>query len=62
MEVEKRKKKTRREKRKPRTRLMRQQKPCRRSQKIAAGDLIVLSVDESKGADDPLKLALRRFM
>jgi hypothetical protein len=41
---------------------MRQQKPCRRSQKIAAGDLIVLSVDESKGADDPLKLALRRFM
>lgn len=62
MEVEKRKKKTRREKRKPRTRLMRQQMPCKKSQKIAAGDLIVLSGDESNGADDPLKLPLRRLL
>lgn len=59
-EVEKRNKKTSREKRKPRKRLMRQQRPWSTSQKIADGDLMELSEDESKGPDD-LKLLLRRF-
>lgn len=59
-EVDTRMKKTRREKRKPRIKLMRQQIPWRRSQKMAAGDLTAPSLDESNGVD-PRKLLDRRF-
>lgn len=59
-EVENKKKNTRREKRNPSTRLIKQQSPCSTSQNTVAGDLTPPSGDESNGAD-PRKLLLRRF-
>ena len=59
-EVEKRKKKTNLENRKPRTRLIKQQRQCRISQNTAIKDFPEPSTEESRDVGD-LKLLLRRF-
>lgn len=59
-EVEKRRKNTTRENRKPRTKLIKQHSPWMTSQKIVAGDLIAPSAVESKGDAAFRKLLLRR--
>lgn len=60
-EVEKSRKNTSRENRKPRTRLIKQQSAWRTNQKIVAGDLIAPSTVASSGEEALRKLLLRRL-
>lgn len=59
-EAEKRRKNTSRENRKPRTKLIKQQRPWSSSQNIVDGDLIAPSTVASSGEDALRKLLLRR--